>query len=285
MSRIAYVNGRYVPHAHAVTSVEDRGYQFADSIYEVIAFINGSLVDVNEHLDRLERSLKEIRLSSPLSRTTLLVVFQQIIRKNRLQNGLLYLQITRGVAARAFPFPTSTRPCTVVTARAFDQRAFVHSKGEGVTAITLPELRWKRPDIKSTALLASVLAKQQAAEANAYEALFINEQGYLTEGSSSNLWIVNAQGTLQTHPEGQAILSGVTRNRLLDLCRQANLAVLEKPFTLKELYEAQEVFLSSSSVYVMPVVRVDQYAIGYGKTGQVTSQLGDLYLQFIKHID
>lgn len=284
MSRIAYVNGRYVYHARAVTSVEDRGYQFADSVYEVIAVVNKNLVDVNEHLDRLERSLKEIRLPSSLPRAALLVIFQQIIHKNRLHNGLLYLQITRGVASRAFHFPVSTRPSIVVTARAFDQRSFLDSKGEGVSAITVPDLRWKRPDIKSTALLASVLAKQQAAETGAYEALFVNEQGYLTEGSSSNLWIVNTRGVLQTHPEGQAILSGITRDRLLRLCQQASLEVLEEPFTLKELYEAKEVFLSSSSTYVMPIIRVDQHLIGQGKTGQVTYQLRDLYLQFVKRI-
>jgi D-alanine transaminase len=282
MSRIAYVNGCYSDHAHAVTSIEDRGYQFADSIYEVIAVINGRLIDADDHLNRLDRSLEAIRLSSPLTRAALFVIFQQIVRQNRLHNGILYLQITRGVAPRAFPFPTHSRPCVVVTAHAFDQNAFLRSKGEGVNTITVPDLRWKRPNIKSTALLASVLVKQQAIDAGAYEALFVNDQGYLTEGSSANLWIVNAHSILQTHPEGQAILSGITRSRLLDLCQQAKLTVLEKPFTVKELYEAKEAFLSSSNSCVMPIIQVDQHTIGQGKTGTLTSTLQNLYIEFAK---
>ncbi|MEI8295798.1 MAG: D-amino-acid transaminase [Alphaproteobacteria bacterium] len=281
MSRIAYVNGCYIDHAHAAVSIEDRGFQFADSIYEVIAVINGRLIDADDHLDRLDRSLEAIRLANPLPRTALLVIFQQVIRQNRLQNGNLYLQITRGVAHRAFYFPTEAHPCVVVTARAFDQSAFLRSQGEGVKTITVPDTRWKQPYIKSTALLASVLAKQQAVEAGAYEAIFVNDQGYITEGSSANLWIVNASGVIQTHPEGQAILSGITRSRLLSLCQQANLPVLEKPFTVKELYQAKEAFLSASNSYVMPIIMVDQHNIGDGKTGTVTSTLQNLYMQFV----
>lgn len=280
MSRIIYVNGQYVPYRQAYTHIEDRGYQFSDGVYEVIAVMNSKFVDLDWHIDRLEYSLAEIRMKLPCPRSAICIILEQVIFKNRLQKGMIYLQVTRGIAPRAFPFPKKASPSLVVTAQAFDHQGFSHIHRDGVKAITVPDLRWKRPDIKSISLLASVQAKQQAYDAGAYEAIFMTEDNYLTEGSSSNLWIVNRDGILQTHPVNQKILAGITRQRLISLCEQKGITVLEKPFTLAEFYEAQEAFFSASNSCIIPLVSVNDKDIGVGRVGPFTRQVQDMYFQF-----
>lgn len=276
MSRIAYVNGRYVPHRHARVHIEDRGYQFADGVYEVVAIHRGKPIDQGPHLDRLERSLAELRIAPPMSRRSLEAVIGEVLRRNRIHDGIVYLQITRGVARRDHAFPKGVPSALVITARAikpFD----AESARAGVEVITLPDLRWKRCDIKSVSLLPNILAKQQAREAGAYEAWLVDDQGRVTEGSSSNAWIVTRDGDLVTREISHAILSGITRKAVLALTRQEGLRFVERPFTVEEAMAAREAFVTSATSYVKPVVRIDGRSVGNGHIGQLTSRLLDLY--------
>lgn len=274
MSRIAYVNGRYVPHRDAMVHIEDRGYQFSDGVYEVCEVHDGRLVDPTRHLDRLDRSLSELRMASPMARKALLTVLRETVARNRVTNGYVYLQVTRGVARRDHPFPSaSTSPALVVTARALDPQVGERNAARGVAVITLPETRWARPDIKSVSLLPNVLAKQSAREAGAYEAWFVDDTGHVTEGSSTNAWIVTRDGRLVTRQADRAILRGITRTTLLDVVARRNLAVEERPFTVAEAKEAAEAFITSATNLVMPVVRIDGTAVGGGQPGPVAAAL------------
>lgn len=274
MSRIAYVNGRYVPHRDAMVHIEDRGYQFSDGVYEVCEVHDGRLVDPTRHLDRLDRSLSELRMASPMARKALLTVLRETVARNRVTNGYVYLQVTRGVARRDHPFPSaSTPPALVVTARALDPQVGERNAVKGVAVITLPETRWARPDIKSVSLLPNVLAKQSAREAGAYEAWFVDDTGHVTEGSSTNAWIVTRDGRLVTRQADRAILRGITRTTLLDVVARRNLAVEERPFTVAEAKEAAEAFITSATNLVMPVVRIDGTAVGGGQPGPVAAAL------------
>lgn len=274
MSRIAYVNGRYVPHRDAMVHIEDRGYQFSDGVYEVCEVHDGRLVDPTRHLDRLDRSLSELRMASPMARKALLTVLRETVARNRVTNGYVYLQVTRGVARRDHPFPSaSTSPALVVTARALDPQVGERNAARGVAVITLPETRWARPDIKSVSLLPNVLAKQAAREAGAYEAWFVDDTGHVTEGSSTNAWIVTRDGRLVTRQADRAILRGITRTTLLDVVARRNLAVEERPFTVAEAKEAAEAFITSATNLVMPVVRIDGTAVGGGQPGPVAAAL------------
>src|SRR5690606_23869985 len=226
MSRIAYVNGRYVPHAEACVHIEDRGYQFADGVYEVCEIWRGAIIDERRHLDRLDRSLKELTIRPPMKREALAVVLREVIRRNRVSNGLVYLQVTRGVARRNHVFPpASTRPALVITARSTDPRAGDLSAETGVAVITTPENRWDRVDIKSVSLLPNVLAKQRAKEMGAAEAWFVDPDGMVTEGGSTNAWIVTGDGVLVTRPADHGILRGITRQVVLDLAARDGLKV------------------------------------------------------------
>lgn len=274
MSRIAYVNGRYVPHRDAMVHIEDRGYQFSDGVYEVCEVHDGRLVDPTRHLDRLDRSLSELCMASPMARKALLTVVRETVARNRVTNGYVYLQVTRGVARRDHPFPAaSTPPALVVTARALDPQVGERNAVKGVAVITLPETRWARPDIKSVSLLPNVLAKQAAREAGAYEAWFVDDTGHVTEGSSTNAWIVTRDGRLVTRQADRAILRGITRTTLLDVVARRNLAVEERPFTVAEAKEAAEAFITSATNLVMPVVRIDGTAVGGGQPGPVAAAL------------
>ena len=277
MGRIAYVDGRYVPHRRAYVHVEDRGYQFADGVYEVIAVNRGRLIDEEPHLDRLARSLAELRLRWPMSRDALRLVMREMIRRNRLVGlGSLYLQITRGVAARNHLFPVRAEPVLVMTARAlppFDRQA----ARRGVRVITLDDLRWRRPDIKSISLLPNVLAKQQAFEAGAYEAWLVDERGMVTEGTASNAWIVTAADELVTRAADRSILSGITRAAVLRIARQHRLRLVERPFTVEEAKAATEAFLTSTTSWVKPVVEIDDVPVGDGVVGPLTERLLALY--------
>lgn len=281
MPRISYVNGRFVPHAQAQVHVEDRGFQFADGIYEVIALIGGKLADERGHLDRLERSLGEIGMKLPLGRKGFSLLISELIRRNRAAEGGLYIQVTRGVSPRDFKFPKKITPSLVMIlmpAR-FDMDL---RKKTGRAVITVPDIRWKRRDIKSVALLPQVLAKQAAAEAGAYESWMIDDNGFITEGASSNAWIVTKKGELVTRPtEGNAILKGVTRNALQAVCRKEGIRIVERPFTVKEACAAEEAFCSSAVALIAPVVEIDGKKIGAGKIGPITEKLFDLYLSYI----
>jgi D-alanine transaminase len=270
MSRTAYVNGRYLPHNHAAVSIEDRGFQFADGVYEVCEVRGGRLIDATRHMARLQRSLRELRIALPMALSALKVVLRETVRRNRVQDGIVYLQITRGASPRDFPFPPDgTPPTIVVTARAHDPAKFARMAEEGIAVITVPDIRWQRVDIKSVALLPNVLAKQAARDKGAREAWLVDVRGYVTEGGSSNAWIVTREGVLVTRPLGTDILPGVTRSVVLDALAAKKLTLQERAFTVEEAYAAQEAFVTSASQIVMPVVRIDDRAVGTGRPGPI----------------
>ena len=278
MTRIAYVNGRYVPHHEAAVHIEDRGYQFADGVYEVIAVRRGRLVDENGHLDRLNHSLSELRICWPLSRRTLKFILREMIRRNRLNgDGMIYLQVTRGVAPRSHTFPDHHESALVVTAR---QLRFL--QGDGVDVITIPDIRWKRCDIKSISLLPNVLGKQQAKDSGAFEAWMVDSGGQVTEGTLSNAWIVTERGELITRDVSRAILNGITRQAVLRLATGAEIAFSERPFTVNEAKAAREAFITGTTVLVTPVVRIDGEPVGNGRTGEFTAKLLAFYA---RHMD
>lgn len=274
MSRIAYVNGRYRPYAQASVHIEDRGYQFADGVYEVCEVRGGKLVDERRHLERLVRSLKEIGIAMPLTPKALGTVMRETIERNRIRDGLLYLQITRGVARREHVFPAAdTHPSIVITARAKDR-----AKGEamaqvGIPVITVPENRWDRVDIKSIGLLPNVLARQQAREQGAGEAWFVDQNGFVTEGSSSNAWIVTRDKKIVTRPAEHGILRGITRTVVLEVAKKLGHEIEERPFTVKEALAASEAFLTAATQIVMPVIKIDGHAVGNAQPGPVTMAL------------
>jgi D-alanine transaminase len=278
MARVAYVNGRYLPLKDASVHVEDRGFQFADGVYEVITVHGGKLVDEAGHLDRLDRSLGELRIPWPVGRRVLGRILREVVRRNRVRQGIVYFQVTRGVATRDFKFPAHAEPTLVITAQS-KVVSPPHLAAHGVSVITVPDIRWKRPDIKSVALLPQVLGKQQAAEAGAFEAWMVDEQGFVTEGTSSNAWIVTTDGTLVTRQADRSILRGVTRQGVLRLL-DADIAFEERPFSVDEAYGAREAFLTSASTYVLPIVRIDDRPVANGKPGSVAGRIRDLYLAF-----
>jgi D-alanine transaminase len=274
MSRIAYVNGRYLPLRDAAVNVEDRGYQFSDGVYEVCEVRGGRLVDERRHIERLKRSLTELRIAMPMTEKALSVVLHEVVRRNRVRWGIVYLQITRGVARRdhAFP-PAGTAPSVVVTARNLDLANAERLATDGVAVITVPDNRWERVDIKSVSLLPNVLAKQAAREQGAREAWFVDREGRVTEGSSSNAWIVTRDGKVVTRQADHAILKGITRTVVLETMAAQGLVLEERPFTIEEAYAAREAFLTSASQIVIPVVRVDGRPIGNGAPGLIATAL------------
>lgn len=278
MSRIAYVNGRYVPHSAALVHIEDRGYQFADGVYEVCEVLAGGLVDESRHLARLERSLTELHIRAPMSPAALGHVLREVVRRNRVRDGLVYLQVSRGVAPREHLFPAAhVPPALVVTARAHDRRKGAAMAERGIAVITVPDNRWERVDIKTVSLLPNVLARQAAADQGADEAWFVDAQGFVTEGSSTNAWIIDANGDLVTRSADAAILRGVTRSVVTDIIAREGGKVTERKFTVDEVRTAREAFVTSATKLVMPVVRVDGHAIGDGRPGPVTLRLREAY--------
>ena len=283
MGRIAYVNGRFVPHGEAVVHIEDRGYQFADAVYEVWAVFGGRLSDAEGHFARLERSLGELRIPMPMSRAALTLVLKEAVRRNRVSEGLLYLQVSRGVASRAHAFPTQeTTPALVITVSRVDRAVSEAQAAKGVAVITAPEDRWGRCDIKTVGLLPNALVKQKAREAGAMEAWYVDELGLVTEGASSNAWILDADGVLRTRDTNANILRGVTRLSLIEVAREAGLKVEERPFTPKEAQEAREAFITGAGTLVLPVVKVDGKPVGDGVPGPVAIRLRRLYIERAK---
>ncbi|MGE5269189.1 MAG: D-amino-acid transaminase [Thiohalocapsa sp.] len=276
MSRIAYVAGQYRPHREAAVHIEDRGYQFADGVYEVIAIEGGHLVDAQRHLARLKRSLAELRIAPPMGEAALRTVIREVVRRNGIDRGIVYLQVTRGAAPRDHAFPKSARPTLVVTSRR--SKPPDPKFGEnGVGVITIPDIRWQRCDIKAVALLPNVLGKQQAREAGAFEAWQVDRDGRITEGTSTNAWIVTADNALVTRAPDTAILNGVTRAALLDILQRDGYRLDERPFTVAEAKAAREAFLTSTTVGVLPVVRIDGEAVGDARPGPLSLKLRAAY--------
>ncbi|MEI2300337.1 D-amino-acid transaminase [Ensifer sp. MJa1] len=278
MPRIAYVNGAYVAHADAGVHIEDRGYQFADGVYEVCEIRHGFIVDLNRHLDRLDRSLRELRIDWPMKRAALVYVIRKVIRRNRVKNGLFYLQVTRGVARRDHVFPAEgTVPSIVVTAKRTDTAAIARKAANGIAAITVPENRWDRVDIKSVGLLPNVLARQKAKEDGAQEAIFVDADGTVKEGAATNVWIVDRNGVLRTRPAEHGILKGITRTTLMDVAVPLGLKVEERAFSVDEMLEAREVFITAATSICFPVVSVDGRPIGNGHPGSIAQNIREAF--------
>jgi D-alanine transaminase len=276
MPRYAYVNGRYVPHAQAQVHIEDRGYQFADGVYEVILIHDGRLIDEEPHLDRLGYSLNELRISWPMARAALRLVLRELIARNGVALGIVYLQVTRGVAARDHKFPSQATPSLVATTKR-QKPMSAATLAAGVAVITRPDIRWRRCDIKSVSLLPNILAKQAAAEAGAFEAWLVDDDGSVTEGSSTNAWIVTRTGRLITRNLSAAILSGITRLSVLEFVQSQGIVFEERRFSVAEAKEAAEAFLTSTTSLVLPITRIDGQAIGDGKPGPLTMKLHEGY--------
>ena len=279
MSRIAYVNGRYVPHRDAEVSIDDRGYQFGDGVYEVVTVVDGLLADQDWHLDRLEFSLSELGIPMPISRDAFRIVIRNIIDMNKIRNGLIYFQVTRGVMRRDHAFTSALTPQLIMTAKPMNIPA--PSSDKTVKVITVPDQRWQRRDIKTTQLLPNCMAKTKAVEAGAYEAWMVDHDGFVTEGSSSNAWIVTHDGELITRPATYDILNGITRRAVLDIASKRNLKIVERPFTPDEAKKAAEAFMSSASSLVTPISIIDDQQINDGKAGPVAMALRQSYFEHI----
>jgi D-alanine transaminase len=276
MSRIAYVAGQYLPHRQAAVHIEDRGYQFGDGVYEVIAVMGGRLVDEERHLARLNRSLTELRINPPMNDSALKIVIREVIRRNGVDTGIVYLQVTRGVAPREHAFPKAAKPVLVVTSRR-SRPPDPRLGREGIAVITIADIRWQRCDIKSVALVANVLGKQQAREASAYEAWQVDREGQVTEGTSTNAWIVTADDSVITRAADHAILNGVTRAAILDIIHREGYRLVERPFTVAEARAAREAFLTSTTADLLPVVRIDGAPVADGKPGPLSRKLREAY--------
>jgi D-alanine transaminase len=278
---IAYVNGAYVPLSEAKVSILDRGFLFADGIYEVSAVLDGKLVDNASHLARLERSVGEIALALPESLERILEIQRELIARNRLVNGLVYLEITRGAdTGRDFVFPKGVKPTLVMFTSVKDIINAAAAKN-GIGVITVPDIRWARRDIKSVALLAQVLAKQAAAEAGAGEAWMV-ENGEVTEGGSSSAFILTQDDVLVTRQNSTTILPGCTRKAVVKLAEERQLRVEERPFTVAEALAAKEAFVTSASLFVQPVVSIDGKAVAGGKVGPMAARLREIYIEFAR---
>ncbi|MCK5778135.1 MAG: D-amino-acid transaminase [Rhodospirillales bacterium] len=280
MSRIVYVNGEYLPEEDAKISVFDRGFLFADGVYEVSAVIDGKLIDNEAHLARLKRSMSELKMTPPATGDEIIAIMEQMVERNGIDEGLVYLQVTRGAADRDFAMPTDATPSLVM----FTQKKTLAKNpvaDKGISVITVPDIRWKRRDIKTVALLPASMAKQAALDAGANDAWFV-EDGFVNEGSSNNAFIVTEDGKIITRHLGNEILHGITRKAVMELARRENLEIEERPFTPEEAYDAREAFSTSASAFVMPVIKIDDHTLGNGVPGPVTDKLRKLYIEMAK---
>lgn len=279
MARIAYVNGRYQPIDTPAVRVEDRGLQFGDGVYEVWTVREGRFLDHEGHMRRLAQSLGELSIPMPMSAAGLDVALRETLRRNRLTNALVYLQVNRGAARRDHAFTAAgTRPTVIITVRPISFAANAAKAGTGVAVITQPDLRWRRADIKTVGLLPNVLAKQAAREAGAWEAWLVAEDGTVTEGTSSNAWIVTEDGVLVTRPPAHDILRGVTRDALIEIARAEGFAFEERAFTVEEAHRAREAFMSSATSFALPIVSIDGRPVGNGAPGSLCGTLRSVYL-------
>tara|TARA_B100000676_G_C18076781_1_gene848185 strand:+ start:1324 stop:2187 length:864 start_codon:yes stop_codon:yes gene_type:complete len=280
MPRYAYVNGRFLPHNRAAIHIEDRGFQFGDSVYEVVTIVKKRLVDLAGHLDRLNRSLGELHITWPVSRNVLEILMRQLLVRNRVSNGIIYIQISRGVAPRDHKFPLLGTPTSLV----MTTRSIVHEQSanfrQGVKVITIPDIRWQRCDIKSTSLLPNCLGKQRAFEAGAYEAWQVGEDDNITEGTSSNAWILNSQNELITRAPAISILNGITRLTIIEIAEKQGVTFIERPFSVTEAKRAVEAFTTSATSFVTPVTQIDDTILSENP-GPLTLTLLDRYRQYI----
>ena len=283
MSRIAYVNGGYVPLRQAMVHVEDRGYQFGDAVYEVCEVRGGRLVDERRHLERLRRSLEALQIRLPMSHSALGIVLREVVARNRIGYGIVYLQVSRGVARRdhAFPAP-DVPPSLVVTARPLNARRNEVLAAAGIAVVSVPDNRWGRVDIKTTGLLPNVLARQAAIAQGARDAWFVDNDGKVTEAASANAWIVTEAGRVVTRPADHGILKGITRTVLFDVIKALGLLLEERPFTLTEAYAAREAFVTAASQIVLPVVRIVGHVIGEGRPGPLATALRRTFHQYVE---
>jgi D-alanine transaminase len=276
--RVAYVNGRYVPHPQAGVHIEDRALQLGDGIYEVTAVVSGLSIDEEGHLDRMERSLRELRMDMPMGRGALKLVMREMIRRNRVKDGLLYMQVTRGAVRRDHPIPENPpRPTLIMTARSQAPESNSKKYQDGIGVLTQPDQRWARRDIKTVQLLPNLLAKTEARKQGAYEAWLVDGEGFVTEGASTNAWIVDDKGQVITRQLSNDILSGVTRRVILAAAAEAQQPVIERKFTVEEALNAKEAFISSATGAAVPVVRIDGKTVGDGKPGPLTRRIHELY--------
>ncbi|KPB01330.1 D-amino-acid transaminase [Ahrensia marina] len=274
MSRIAYVNGCYVPHNQAAVHIEDRGYQFADGVYEVCEIADGYIIDMTRHLERLNRSLSELQMAWPVNKEAFVHIVKEVVVRNRVRNGLVYIQVTRGVAKRDHVFPEpATKSALVITARRSDPAIAEMKLKTGVGVITVPENRWDRVDIKTVGLLPNVMAKQKAKEQGAAEAWFVDADGMVKEGGSTNAWIVTQDGTLVTRPADHGILRGITRATAIDAASTLGLKFEERPFSVEEAKNAREAFITAATTILIPVISIDGDSVANGHPGSITEQL------------
>lgn len=282
MTRIVYVNGRYLPYEKASVHVEDRGFQFADSVYEVCEVLDGAIIDLTRHLSRLSRSLSALKIAQPMPDAALRRVITEVVRRNRVRNGLIYLQVTRGTSPRDFLFPSAAiRPTLVALARSIDPAKLAAKAQAGISVISVPDPRWNRCDLKTTMLLPAALAKERARGEDAQEAWFVDSSGFVTEGASSNAWIV-CDGLVITRQLDNRLLGGVTRATLLDVLRANAIPVEERPFTIAEAKSANEAFVTSASATVMPVIRIDGSVVSSGRPGKMTTQLREKFHDLVE---
>ncbi|MBW9061809.1 D-amino-acid transaminase [Rhizobium herbae] len=278
MSRIAYVNGAYQRHTDAAVHIEDRGFQFADGVYEVCEIRHGFIVDLTRHLNRLDRSLSEIRIAWPMTRAALVVVIREVLRRNRIRNGLFYIQVTRGAARRDHVFPAEGTPSTlVVTAKRTDASLIARKNAFGIRAITVPENRWDRVDVKTVGLLANVLARQAAKEEGAQEAIFVEPDGTVKEGAATNVWIVDGDGKLRTRHADHGILRGITRTTLMDVAASIGIDIEERAFSVEEMLAAREVFITAATSICFPVVAINGKIIANGHPGSVSQKIREAF--------
>lgn len=281
MTRFAYVNGRYETQSAASVSIEDRGYQFADGVYEVVALWKGCPIDLLGHMDRLERSMAEVQFPNPPLRMALKVIARELVRLNRIRTGILYIQINRGAAPRNHPFPGDHINCSVVMTVRHGLGPSDTEIENGVALKVEEDQRWRRRDIKTIGLLPNVLTKQAAKSVGAFEALLVNPDGTVTEASAANVWLVDAGGDLVTRPLGLDILGGITRARVMALAADAGRKVREATFTLDQVLAAREVFLTGTTTFVLPVTKIDDTVIANGHPGEIACDLRDRYQAFL----
>jgi D-alanine transaminase len=278
VSRIAYVNGQYVATRDATVHIDDRGYQFSDGVYEVCEVFRGALIDEQRHFDRLARSLRELRIDPPLGQGALKFIIREVLARNKVSNGFVYIQVTRGVAPRDHVFPQNpVRASLIVTARPVDPQKGEIAGRKGISVISTPDIRWKRVDIKTISLLPNVLARQAAKERGAYEAWLIDAEGMVTEGAASNAWIVDQSGTVITRQADQSILRGVTRTTLIEIITAEGLRLEERKFSLTEAFAAREAFITGATTLVTPVVMIDGRPVGDGLPGPIAQQLRAIF--------
>jgi len=279
VTRISYLNGEFIDHDKAFVHIEDRGFQFADAVYEGIAFFNGKILDLGPHMVRLKRSLSELSIQFDVEGSNLEAAMEKLIARNDLSEGFIYLQISRGRAPRNYAFPNPpVKPTVVLTVSPLDMKAIQERQKNGVKIILVEENRWSRPDIKSTSLLGNILAKEAAWQADAYEAVYVDRDGFVTEGTSSNIWMITRDDILLTRKTDGAILAGVTRGSMM----KAVSGVEQRRFTREELLAAKAAFLTGTTTFVMPVVQIDGEKIGDEKPGPLLEKLVKIYADYIK---